>query len=81
MTTTFILAQNVNLTLELQPRADRARGGDHLTTLDVVAFDASQQQADVHASLALRHRGVKGLDADDREVPRRKLRVSEYAIL
>src|SRR4029453_1334140 len=42
----FVLAQDVDLTLETQPRSDRARGSDHLTTLNLVGFDASQQQAD-----------------------------------
>ena len=51
--TTFVLAQNVDLTLELQPRTDRARSSDHLAPLDLVGLDASQQQADVLSSFAL----------------------------
>ena len=49
----FVLAQDVNLTLELLPGPDRARSGDHLATLDLVGLDASQQQADVLSSFAL----------------------------
>src|SRR5262249_51453451 len=47
VTAAFLLAQDINLTLELQPRADRPRSSDHLTSLDLVGLDASQQQPDV----------------------------------
>ena len=59
----FVLAQDVNLTLELQPRPDRARSGDHLASLDLVGLDAAQQQADVLPSFALVQRLVERLDA------------------
>src|SRR5581483_8774696 len=61
--TAFVLPQDVDLTLELLPRLDRARSGDHLTSLDLVALDASQQQTDVLSSFALLQRSVERLDA------------------
>ena len=59
----FVLAQDVNLTLELQPGPDRSGSGNHLAPPDLVALDASQQQADVLASFALVQRFVERLDA------------------
>src|SRR5262245_59529950 len=61
--TAFVLAQDVNLTLEPLPWPDRARSGDHLTSLDLVALDASQQQADVLTSFALVQRLIERLNA------------------
>src|SRR5438105_5226984 len=58
-----VLAQDVNLTLELRPWPDRARSGNHLASPDLVDLDASQQQADVLPGFALVQRSVERLDA------------------
>src|SRR5579859_7040743 len=61
--TALVLAQDVDLTFEFLPRPNRARSSNHLTTLDIGALDASQQQADVLPSFALGQRFVERLDA------------------
>ena len=48
----FVLAQDVDLTLELRAAAGSMRGGDHLAAPDLVGLDAAQQQADVLPGLA-----------------------------
>ena len=53
MTATFVLAQDVHLGFELGVRLDRARLGQHLTTLDVLALRAAQQDTHVVACLTL----------------------------
>ncbi len=58
----LVLAQDVNLTLKLRARPNRARSCEHLASLDLIALDASQQQADVLSSFALSQRGVECLD-------------------
>ena len=50
--TAFVLAQDVDLTLEPLPRPDRARSGDHLATLDVggwvlVVFEGNAAESEV----------------------------------
>src|SRR5438445_2298933 len=59
----FVLAQDVDFTLELRPRPDRARSGNHLTAPDLVTLDAAQQEADVLAGFAPVQRTVERLDA------------------
>src|SRR5690349_9147599 len=41
MPSAFVLAQDVNLTLELRAWPDRARSGNHLASPDLVGLDAS----------------------------------------
>src|SRR5262249_33659797 len=65
VTTALILAQDVNLTLEFQPRSDRAWSGDDLTALDFTALDTTQQQPYVHTGLALIESRIERLDAGD----------------
>src|SRR5262249_52817958 len=57
----FVLAQDVNLTLELRPRTDRARSGNNLAAPDLVGLDAAQQQADVLAGFAPVQRPIERL--------------------
>ena len=61
----LVLAQDVDLRLELGVRGDRARLDDDLAALDVLALDAAQQQADVLAGLALVEQLAEHLDAGD----------------
>src|SRR5690625_414405 len=70
----LFLGQHVHFAFKVGVRGDRARLGQHLATLDLVALGAAQQHAHVVARLALvqelsehlhpRHRGLGGvLDA------------------
>src|ERR1700730_15361009 len=73
----LVLAQDVDLALELGVRRGGAGLHDDLTALDVLALDAAQQQTDVVAGHALVEQlaehlhtgngglGAGGLDADD----------------
>src|ERR1700694_1822337 len=49
MASTLVLAEHVHLGLELRVRGDGARLGEHLAALHVLALDAAEQAADVHA--------------------------------
>src|SRR5262249_28906818 len=60
---TFVLAQDVDLTLELRPWPDRPRSSNHLAPPDSVGLDTSQQQADVLPRFASVQRFVERLDA------------------
>src|SRR5450759_383171 len=62
---TLVLAQDVNLGLELLVRGDRTRLADDLPALDLLALDAAQQQADVVAGAALVEQLAKHLDTGD----------------
>lgn len=55
MTAPFFFTQHINLTLKLPARTDRAWRSNHLTTLDLIGLDASQQQADILARLGFIH--------------------------
>ena len=61
----FVLGEDVDLGLELGVRRDRARLADDLAALEVVLFNASQENADVVAGLALVERLLEHLDAGD----------------
>ena len=52
VTPTLLLAEDVDLGLELGVRGDRAGLAEHLAALDVFLLDAAQQDADVVARLA-----------------------------
>src|SRR5690606_8867907 len=52
VTTTLVLAQNVDLCLELGVRSDRARLGQYLTTLNFLTLGATQQHTHVLTSTA-----------------------------
>ena len=62
----LFLGQDVDLGLELGVRRDRARLGQHLAALDVLALGAAQQHADVVAGLALVQQLAEHLDAGAR---------------
>src|SRR5690606_9144532 len=51
VTTAFVLAQHVHVGGEVGVRGDRARLGQHLTTLDFFTLGAAQQDANVVARL------------------------------
>src|SRR2546423_648624 len=59
----LLLREHVDLGLEVGVRRDRARLGEHLAALDVLALDAAQQAARVVAGLAGVERLVEHLDA------------------
>ena len=65
MTAAFVLREDVDLSLELRVRLDRASLAEHLTALDVGLFNATEEETDVVAS----HTAVEGLlehfDASD----------------
>jgi hypothetical protein len=52
---TFILGQDVDLSLEFLDRLDGTRGGQDLTTANLFAFDTSEESTHVVASLSLEH--------------------------
>jgi hypothetical protein len=61
----LLFREDVDLGLELRVRCDRARLGEHLTTLDLLALDAAKKRADVVARLALVEELLEHLDAGD----------------
>ena len=63
MAATLLLRQHVDLALEPLVGLDRARLGKHLTTLDALAGDATQQTADVVAGLTAVEEFLEHLDA------------------
>src|SRR3954454_23891401 len=63
--TTLVLAQDVDLRLELGVRGGRARLHHDLATLDVLALDTAQQQADVLTGTRLVEDLAEHLDAGD----------------
>ena len=63
VTATFILGKDVDLTLELGVRGNRAGLAENLATDDVLALDATEQAADVVASLSLVEQLAEHLDA------------------
>src|SRR5687768_5593384 len=65
VTAALILRQDVDLTLELGVRLDRARFAQHLTALHVVLFHAAEQHADVVARHTLVQQLAEHLDAGD----------------
>src|SRR5207237_10419954 len=62
---TFLLGEDVDLGVELRVRLHRARLRDDLAALDVLALQASQEQADVVARLALVEELAEHLHARD----------------
>src|SRR4051795_11639327 len=61
----LVLAQDVDLGLEVGVRRGRARLDDDLAALDLLALDAAEQQADVLARPALVEQLAEHLDAGD----------------
>src|SRR5438034_1462089 len=59
----FLLGEDVGLGLELGVRRDRARLGEHLAALDLLALGAAQETADVVARDALVEELAEHLDA------------------
>ena len=55
MSATFILLEHINFCFELLVRLECAWLSQHLTSLHIVAFDASQQFSHVVASLTVVH--------------------------
>src|SRR5207302_5342613 len=62
---TLFLRENVDLALELRVRFDRARLAEHLTALDIVLFDSTEQNPDVIAGDAFVEELPEHLDAGD----------------
>src|SRR6056297_451965 len=67
---TLVLGQHVYLGLELRVRRDRARLRQHLTTLHIVAFGATQQHAHVLPRTAFVQKLPEHLDARHRRLGR-----------
>src|SRR5918911_3006667 len=65
VTTTLVLREDVDRTLEVRVGRDRTRLHDDLTALDVLALDAAEQQTHVVAGLALVEQLAEHLDAGD----------------
>src|SRR4051794_26846782 len=65
MPATLVLAQDVDLRLEVGVRRRRAGLDDDLATLDLFALDAAEQQADVLARPTLVEQLAEHLDAGD----------------
>src|SRR3954463_13054661 len=63
---TLVLAQDVDLRLEVGVRRRGARLDDDLAALDVLALDATQEQTDVLTGLTLVEQLAEHLDAGDR---------------
>src|SRR5579884_541391 len=63
---TLVLAQDVDLRLEVGVRRDAARLDDDHAALDVLALRATKQEADVLTGLALVEQLAEHLDAGDR---------------
>src|SRR5205814_9159384 len=61
----FVLAEDVDLRLEVRVRSRRARLDDDLAALDLLALDAAKKQADVLARLTLVEQLAEHLDAGD----------------
>ena len=65
VTAALVLGQDVDRALEVGVRRDRARLAADLAALDVLALDATQEQAHVLAGLALVEQLAEHLDAGD----------------
>src|SRR4051812_33964177 len=65
VTATLVLREDVDRTLEVGVRGDRAGLHDDLAALDVLALDAAQQQTDVVTGLTLVEQLAEHLDAGD----------------
>src|SRR4051812_6917109 len=63
---TLVLAEDVDVRLEVRVRRRGARLDDDLAALDVLTLDAAQEQAHVLAGLALVEQLAEHLDAGDR---------------
>ena len=70
MAAALLLGQHVHLGLELGVRLDRARLGQHLAALDLLALDAAQEAADVVARAALVEQLLEHLDAGHDDLAR-----------
>src|SRR6185369_7933587 len=68
MAAALLLGQDVDLGGELGVRLDRARLGQDLAALDLVALDAADEAADVVAGLALLEQLLEHLDAGDHDL-------------
>src|SRR3954447_9872780 len=65
MAAALLLGQDVDLGAELRVRLDRARLGEDLAALDLLALDAPDEAADVVAGTALVEELLEHLDAGD----------------
>src|SRR3954453_12808788 len=65
MAAALLLGQDVDLGTELRVRLDRARLGEDLAALDLLALDAPDEAADVVAGPALVEELLEHLDAGD----------------
>src|SRR5215212_5091579 len=65
VTATLVLREDVDRTLEVGVRGDRAGLHDDLAALHVLALDAAEEQADVVTGLALVEQLAEHLDAGD----------------
>src|ERR671913_803128 len=81
MAATLLLGQHVDLGLELGVRLDRARLGQDLATLDLLALDAPDEAADVVARLALVEQLLEHLDAGDDDLAGRGMDADELDLL
>ena len=68
MAAALLLGQDVDLGGELGVRLDRARLGQDLAALDLLALDAADEAADVVAGLALVEQLLEHLDAGDHDL-------------
>src|SRR6478672_12458251 len=68
MAAALLLGQDVDLGRELGVGLDRARLGQDLASLDLVALDAPDETADVVAGLALVEQLLEHLDAGDHDL-------------
>src|SRR5690349_16140839 len=62
MTTALILRQHIHLAFEVRVRSDAAGTRQHLTSLDLVTLDATQQHTDVFSGTAFIDELAKDLD-------------------
>ena len=74
MTAALVLAQDVDLTLELGVGVDALRSSENLAALDVLLRDAAEQGADVVAGLGELEGLVEHLGAGDDSLPSGVLR-------
>src|ERR1700675_2708986 len=71
MAAALLFRQDVDLRRELRVGLDRARLGEDLAALDLLALDAPDQAADVVAGAALVQQLLEHLDAGDDDLPGR----------
>src|SRR5687767_10483213 len=81
VTATLLLLQDVDLSLELGVRGDRARLAEDLPALDLLALRAAQEAADVVAGLAAVEDLAEHLDAGDDGLRRLRLDADDLDLL